>query len=324
MCTTAGRAVRAASRKEPAGGGVFSSVPGATSRKATLCVRWGIHSGFSVPTTKMIASATVTVCAKISHNLCMKVSEVMKREELMNYLESLLQPGLFKDYCPNGLQVEGRDEVRRVVAGVTASQALLDAAVAAKADAVLVHHGYFWRGEDGRITGMRKRRLATLIENDISLLAYHLPLDAHPTLGNNAQWAAALGWQAQGRFGEQDIGWVGTLPQPQTVAELATALTGALGRAPLVIGDPARPISHLAWCSGGAQGYFEQAIALGFDAYLSGEISEQTVHLARESGVAYLACGHHATERFGARALAAHLQANFPVQCEFIDLDNPV
>lgn len=248
----------------------------------------------------------------------------MKLVELVEYLDRLLEPAKFRDYCPNGLQVEGRAEVRRIVAGVTASQALLDAAVAVQADAVLVHHGYFWRGEDGRITGMRKRRLATLIENDISLLAYHLPLDAHPTLGNNAQWAAVLGWQVQGRFGEQDIGWVGTLPQPQTVAELATGLTGALGRAPLVIGDPARPISRLAWCSGGAQGYFEQAIALGVDAYLSGEISEQTVHLARESGVAYFAAGHHATERFGAQALALHLAEHCGLDCRFVDVDNPV
>ena len=248
----------------------------------------------------------------------------MKLVELVEYLDRLLEPAKFRDYCPNGLQVEGRAEVRRIVAGVTASQALLDAAVAVQADAVLVHHGYFWRGEDGRITGMRKRRLATLIENDISLLAYHLPLDAHPTLGNNAQWAAALGWQPQGQFGEQDIGWVGTLPQPQTVAELATGLTVALGRAPLVIGEPARPISRLAWCSGGAQGYFEQAIALGVDAYLSGEISEQTVHLARESGVAYFAAGHHATERFGAQALALHLAEHCGLDCRFVDVDNPV
>ena len=248
----------------------------------------------------------------------------MKLDELVEYLDRLLEPAKFRDYCPNGLQVEGRAEVRRIVAGVTASQALLDDAVAVQADAVLVHHGYFWRGEDGRITGMRKRRLATLIENDISLLAYHLPLDAHPTLGNNAQWAAALGWQPEGRFGEQDIGWVGTLPQPQTVADLATALTGALGRAPLVIGDPAWPITRLAWCSGGAQGYFEQAIALGVDAYLSGEISEQTVHLARESGVAYFAAGHHATERFGAQALALHLAEHCGLDCRFVDVDNPV
>lgn len=248
----------------------------------------------------------------------------MKLVELVEYLDRLLEPAKFRDYCPNGLQVEGHPEVRRIVAGVTASQALLDAAVALEADAVLVHHGYFWRGEDGRITGMRKRRLATLINNDISLLAYHLPLDAHPTLGNNAAWAAALGWCPEGRFGEQEIGWFGTLPQPQTVGDLAAGLTQTLGRAPLVIGDDARQVKRLAWCSGGAQGYFEQAIALGVDAYLSGEISEQTVHLARESGVAYLAAGHHATERFGAQALAAYLAENCGLDCRFVDVDNPV
>ena len=248
----------------------------------------------------------------------------MKLAELVDYLERLLEPAKFRDYCPNGLQVEGRAEVRRVIAGVTASQALLDAAVAQGADAVLVHHGYFWRGEDGRITGMRKRRLGTLIKHDISLLAYHLPLDAHPELGNNAQWAAALGWQPLGRFGEQDIGWFGTLPQVQTLGELAVGVTRVLARPPLVIGDALKPVSRLAWCSGGAQGYFEQAIALGVDAYLSGEISEQTVHLARESGVAYLAAGHHATERFGARALASHLAEHCGLDCRFIDDDNPV
>ena len=247
----------------------------------------------------------------------------MKLDKLVAYLDCLLEPAKFRDYCPNGLQVEGRAEVRRIVAGVTACQALLDAAVALEADAVLVHHGYFWRGEDGRITGMRKRRLATLLNNEMSLLAYHLPLDAHPTLGNNAQWAAALGWQALGRFGEQDIGWFGDLPQSKTLSMVVKDLEAALQRPPLVIGDDTRPIRRLAWCSGGAQGYFEQAIALGVDAFVSGEISEQTVHLARESGVAYLAAGHHATERFGVCALAKQLTDEFGLDCRYIDIDNP-
>lgn len=248
----------------------------------------------------------------------------MKREELAGYLDELLEPSKFRDYCPNGLQVEGRDEIVKIVAGVTASQDLLDLAVDRGADAIIVHHGYFWKGEDGRITGMRRQRLGALIRHDINLIAYHLPLDAHPELGNNAQWAQQMGWQPEGRFGDQQIAWVGSLPTASTVDALAAQLATVLGRTPLVIGEGARPVRRVAWCSGGAQGYFEQAIALGVDAYLSGEISEQTVHLARESGVAYLACGHHATERFGARALAAHLQANFPVQCEFIDIANPV
>ena len=248
----------------------------------------------------------------------------MKREELVEYLEGLLQPAKFRDYCPNGLQVEGRTEIVRVVAGVTASQSLLDAAVARGADAVLVHHGYFWKGEDGRVTGIRRQRLKTLLGHDINLLAYHLPLDAHPELGNNAQLASRLGWQPDGRFGEQDIAWLGQAAAPTTAGRLAERIAIGLARQPLLIGDPQRPVRRLGWCTGGAQGYFEQAIALGVDAFISGEISEQTVHLARESGVAYLACGHHATERYGVAALAAHLATQCGLQCEFVDVDNPV
>ena len=248
----------------------------------------------------------------------------MNREQLVKYLDELLQPAKFRDYCPNGLQVEGRAEVVRIVAGVTASQALLDIAVARGADAVLVHHGYFWKGEDGRITGIRRQRLKTLLANDISLLAYHLPLDAHPDLGNNAQLAARLGWLPEGRFGDQDIAWLGSLGAPILAGQLAARIAEGLARVPLLIGDPERPVRRIGWCTGGAQDYFEQAIALGVDAFISGEISEQTVHLARESGVPYLACGHHATERYGVAALAGHLNRHCGLQCEFVDLDNPV
>ncbi len=248
----------------------------------------------------------------------------MKRQQLVEYLDGLLQPGRFRDYCPNGLQVEGRAEVMRIVAGVTASQALLDVAVARGADAVLVHHGYFWKGEDGRVTGIRRQRLKTLLANDINLLAYHLPLDAHPDLGNNAQLASRLGWLPDGRFGEQDIAWLGNVEIPTTAGRLAAQIAAELVRNPMLIGDPERRVHRLGWCSGGAQDYFEQAIALGVDAFVSGEISEQTVHLARESGVAYLACGHHASERYGVAALAAHLSRNCGLECEFVDLDNPV
>ena len=218
----------------------------------------------------------------------------------------------------------GRAEVVRIVAGVTASQALLDIAVARGADAVLVHHGYFWKGEDGRITGIRRQRLKTLLANDISLLAYHLPLDAHPDLGNNAQLAARLGWLPEGRFGDQDIAWLGSLGAPILAGQLAARIAEGLARVPLLIGDPERPVRRIGWCTGGAQDYFEQAIALGVDAFISGEISEQTVHLARESRVPYLACGHHATERYGVAALAGHLNRHCGLQCEFVDLDNPV
>uniref|UniRef100_Q47AN2 GTP cyclohydrolase 1 type 2 homolog n=1 Tax=Dechloromonas aromatica (strain RCB) TaxID=159087 RepID=Q47AN2_DECAR len=248
----------------------------------------------------------------------------MKLEELVDYLDGLLVPGKFRDYCPNGLQVEGCSEITRVVAGVTASQALLDAAIERHADAILVHHGYFWKGEDGRVTGIRRQRLASLLANDINLLAYHLPLDAHPELGNNARLARLLGFLPEGRFGEQDIAWLGALAEPCDLPSLVSRVAGVLGRQPLVVGGGDRLIRRIGWCSGGAQGYFEQAIALGVDAYLSGEISEQTVHLARESKVAYLAAGHHATERYGVQALAEHLSQQFGIACEFVDLDNPV
>ena len=248
----------------------------------------------------------------------------MNRDELRAYLDVLLETARFRDYCPNGLQVEGRAEVRRVVVGVSASQALVDAAVARKADALLVHHGWFWKSEDGRVVGHRRRRMAALLAADINLFAFHLPLDAHAELGNNAQLAARLGWRIDGRFAEQDIGFLGTPARATTAGELAAALAAATGREPLLIGDPATPVARLGWCSGGAQGYFEQAIAAGAQAYVSGEISENTVHLARETGVAYLAAGHHATERYGVMALAEHLRAQCGLDCEYVEVDNPV
>jgi dinuclear metal center YbgI/SA1388 family protein len=245
----------------------------------------------------------------------------MERNELTAYLDGLLEVGRFRDYCPNGLQVEGRAEVRRLVCGVTASQALLDAALAYDADALLVHHGWFWRGEDGRITGIRRTRLKTLLENDVSLFAYHLPLDAHAEFGNNAQLARRMGWTVEGRFAEQDIGFIGSTTG--TARALADELASRLGRRPLLVGDASRPVKRIAWCSGAAQGYFEQAIAAGADAYVSGEISEQTVHLARESGVPFIAAGHHATERYGVQAIAAHLAERFGIDCRYVELDNP-
>ena len=200
----------------------------------------------------------------------------------------------------------------------------VEAAVAAGADAVLVHHGLFWRGYEGRITGWLHRRIKALMANDISLLAYHLPLDAHPTLGNNAQLARVLGLQAEGRFGEQDVGFVGTGAQvwarPQALADHVAL---ALGRAVTCVGDSDRPVRRMAWCSGGAQGYFEAAIAQGVDAFITGEISEPQAHLARECGVGFIACGHHASERYGAPAVAAHVAAQLGLAHTFIDIDNP-
>ncbi len=248
----------------------------------------------------------------------------MKRDELLRTLDELLTPALYRDYCPNGLQVEGRSEVSKIVAGVTASQALIDRAIERGADTLLVHHGWFWRGEDGRVTGIRKKRMQALLKHDINLLAYHLPLDGHAQFGNNAQLAQLMDWTAEGRFGEQDLGWLGRSAEATTLGELTQKITERLQRPPQVIGEALRPVRRIAWCSGGAQNLFEQAIALGVDAYLSGEISEPSVHLARESGVAYIAAGHHATERCGVQALAEHLAGRFGIECEFVDVDNPV
>ena len=248
----------------------------------------------------------------------------MLLDELRDYNASLLQTSLFKDYCPNGLQVEGRAEVQRIATGVSASQQVLDEAIAWGADAILVHHGYFWRNEDATIIGIKKRRIAQLLRNDVSLLAYHLPLDAHAELGNNARLGKLLGLAEQGRFGEQNIACFGESAHTQTLAQFAAQIGHALQRIPQVIGDDARSVRKVAWCSGGAQGYFERAIALGVDAYLTGEISEQNYHLAQESGVAYIAAGHHATERLGIQALGEHLADRFGLEHRFFDQDNPI
>lgn len=248
----------------------------------------------------------------------------MLLNELRDYTASLLQIGLFKDGCPNGLQVEGRAEVRRIATGVTASQRVLDDAIAWGADAILAHHGYFWRNEDATLVGIKKRRIAQLLRNDVSLLAYHLPLDAHAELGNNAQLGKLLGLIEQGRFGEQNIAWLGVLEQPRTLMKFTQQIAHALNRAPQVIGDAAQSIRKVAWCSGGAQGYFEAAVAQGVDAYITGEISEQNFHLAQESGVAFIAAGHHATERLGIQALGEHLADRFCLEHRFFDQNNPI
>jgi dinuclear metal center YbgI/SA1388 family protein len=244
------------------------------------------------------------------------------RAELETLLAALLQPEAFKDYGPNGLQVEGARRVRRVASGVTASLAFIDAALEAGADTLLVHHGLFWRGQDGRLTGWLRQRVARLLAHDLNLFAYHLPLDAHPEFGNNAQLARQLGWAADGRFGEQQLGFIGPAPGA-SLAALAAGVGQALGRAPVVVAGDGRPLQRVAWCTGGAQGYFEAAIAAGADAFLTGEISEPQAHLARETGVAFLAAGHHATERYGAPALAGHVAARLGVEHVFIDVPNP-
>jgi dinuclear metal center YbgI/SA1388 family protein len=251
---------------------------------------------------------------------------MVRMDKLQSYIDELLDVAAFSDYAPNGLQVAGRSEVNTLVSGVTACQALLEAAVAAKADAVLVHHGYFWKSEDPRVVGMKYHRLKMLLDHGIALLAYHLPLDAHPTLGNNAGLAAALGFQVEGRFGSGPgeglavYGEVSAMP----AAALAAKLASALGRAPLHIEGGTHSIRRVGWCSGAAQGYLEEAARLGLDAYISGEISEPTVHMARELGVHYFAAGHHATERFGVQALGQYLADKFDISHKFIDIENPV
>jgi dinuclear metal center YbgI/SA1388 family protein len=249
-----------------------------------------------------------------------------QRQHLLQALDETLQPERFRDAAPNGLQVEGRMEISRMVSGVTASQALIEAAIALKADAIFVHHGLFWRGQDGRITGWMKRRLALLLGQDVSLFAYHLPLDAHPELGNNAQLGKRLGLAPLGRFGEQDLGWLGTPEEGGSIANaqaLQLRVEATLGRPAMMVGDSAGPIQRVAWCTGAAQSYFEPAIAAGAQAFLTGEISEPQAHYARECGVLFLACGHHATERFGAPAVGASVAAQLGIEHEFVDIDNP-
>ena len=246
-----------------------------------------------------------------------------QRSDIENHLATVLEVSRFRDYGPNGLQVEGKPEVHKIVSGVTASLALIDAAVARGADALLVHHGLFWKGHDGRLTGWLKARVERLLSHQINLYAYHLPLDAHPEFGNNARFGAQFGWQADDRFGEQALGFIGDAPAGTGLAALAAALQQRLGRTPTLLPGDGRPLRRIAWCTGGAQGYFEDAIAAGADVYVTGELSEPQAHHARETGVAFVACGHHASERFGAPALGEHVAQTFGLVHEFIEIDNP-
>jgi dinuclear metal center YbgI/SA1388 family protein len=245
-------------------------------------------------------------------------------QHITDAFATLLQPARFKDYGPNGLQVQGSPSVQTLVSGVTASKALIEAALDYKADGIVVHHGLFWRGQDGRVVGWMRDRLKLLLTHDINLWAYHLPLDAHPEWGNNAQLGRVLGLNITGWFGEQNIACLGTAqPGYANAQQLADHVAERLGRAVTCIDPTGRPVQRVAWCTGGAQGYFEEAIAAGVDAFLTGEISEPQMHYAREMGVAFLACGHHATERYGAPAVAAQVAAALGVHHHFIDIDNP-
>jgi dinuclear metal center YbgI/SA1388 family protein len=248
----------------------------------------------------------------------------MRLQELCEFCDQYLDAEQFSDYCPNGLQVEANPEVEHLVCGVTASQALIEAAVELGADAILVHHGYFWKGEAQPITGIKGRRVAGLIRNNINLLAYHLPLDAHPEVGNNAQLARVMNWQVGERFGEQQLVVEVSPAQPQSLDELVRDIETRLDTRALAIAAGEHRIERLAWCTGAAQGFIEQAAARGADAFVSGEVSEQTVHLARELGIHYIAAGHHATERYGVQALAAEIAARFGIRQQFVDIANPV
>ena len=245
--------------------------------------------------------------------------------ELLHAFDALLEPDRFKDYCPNGLQVEGRRPIRKIASGVTASLALIDAAIARDADAIVVHHGLFWRGHDGRINGWLRQRLARLLANDVHLFAYHLPLDAHETLGNNAQLGQRLGLVAQGRFGDQKLGWMGAPGAHgfHDALALANHVQSVLGRDVVLVQANEGPVRRIGWCTGGAQGYFEAAIAAGVDVFITGEISEPQAHYARECGVSFIACGHHASERYGAPALAQHVAEQLGLSHVYLDIDNP-
>ena len=247
-------------------------------------------------------------------------------KDLVSYCNDYLSVDRFKDYCPNGLQVEGRSKVTKIVSGVTASQALIDAAVESGADLLLVHHGYFWKGEAEPLTGIKGNRIRTLMKNDISLLAYHLPLDAHPIVGNNAQLAKVIGIRIEDGMDQGNplsIGNVGSIPKPMSAQTFSDLVSSKLNRqAELIRGDD-RSVQRVAWCTGSAERMIERADQLGVDLFMSGEISEPVVHYAREAGIHYLSAGHHATERYGAKALGEHLSYRFSIEHQFIDIDNP-
>lgn len=251
----------------------------------------------------------------------------ISRHTLLSTLDSWLKPGDFADYCPNGLQVEGATELSKIVTGVTASQALIDAAIEQGADTLLVHHGYFWKGEDPTVVGMKQRRLRALLTHNINLIAYHLPLDAHAELGNNAVLGKALGLQQLAPVASQSplgILYQGDSIEEQSLDNFAERVSQAVQRDLVAcVRGGTHNIKRVALCTGGGQGFIDAACDAGADVFISGEISEQTVHVARERGIHYIAAGHHATERFGIRALGEALAKEFALSVEFIDIDSP-
>ncbi|MGI5308972.1 Nif3-like dinuclear metal center hexameric protein [Rheinheimera sp. WS51] len=251
---------------------------------------------------------------------------MLDRNQLVNFLQSELQTETINDYCPNGLQVEGKEQIQRIVTGVTASQALIDAAIKAKVDAILVHHGYFWKGEPAVVTGMKKRRLQSLLQHDINLLAYHLPLDVHASLGNNAQLGQLLTLNnIRPVSGLKPTGIVmqGEFETEHSAIQIQQKLEQLLDRSVLLHEGSDAKVTKVAWCTGGGQGYIEQAAAAGAQLFITGEVSEQTIHVSRELGIHFIAAGHHATERYGIKALGEYVAKHFAVEVDFIDIDNP-
>lgn len=252
------------------------------------------------------------------------------RENLESYLDTLLDSARFNDYAPNGLQIQGKNEIYRICTAVTASEEAIEYAIEVKAEALIVHHGYFWKGEDSVIKGIKFNRISKLLRHGINLFAYHLPLDCHPELGNNACLGALFNLrniQMHDVNGTPNLLWSGQFEQPKSSKTFIAQIENKLARKPLHLlagTNEIKTIQTLAWCTGAAQDFIEVAHQLGVDAYLSGEVSERTYYQAKELGIHYFAAGHHATERYGVQALGAHLAAKFNIEYEFVDSENPV
>ncbi len=243
-------------------------------------------------------------------------------KSLVDYTHQLLNCHQIDDYCPNGLQIEGAAEIKTIIGGVTASQALIQQAIAAKADALLVHHGYFWKGESATLTGIKGQRIRQLIEHNINLIAYHLPLDIHPKLGNNAGLAELLGIHDESE-NPTSLLRLGSI-EPCSIERMIQHIQQKLNRPPTHLPGGKQTVKTIAWCTGAAQDMIEEAASLNADVFMSGEVSERTTHLAQELGIHYLACGHHATEIFGVQALGQHWAEKFDVSFKFINIDNPI
>ncbi|WXU00398.1 MAG: GTP cyclohydrolase 1 type 2 [Catillopecten margaritatus gill symbiont] len=246
---------------------------------------------------------------------------MVNNKTLSEYCHDYLKVDKFQDYCPNGLQVEGKADIQTLVSGVSANQDLIERAIDEKADALFVHHGFFWKGEDQKITGIKKNRIKALLDNNINLFAYHLPLDAHSEVGNNIQLAHRFGIKNPTPIGDTLV-WQGEINT--TLADLADTIEQSLNRKPLTFGNNDKPLKTIAWCSGGAQNYMNHALDINADCFITGEVSEQNPAIAKENNIAFISAGHHATERYGVQALCQHLSNKFGVKHQFIDVDNQV